>query len=133
MKKILANIFLGAVALGFAAASSVAIADEGKAAYKAAKSSATETYKIERAKCDALSGNPKDVCIKEAKATEKRSKAEAEAQYTAIASKKISEIKSKAVQRKRNADYKNEIAKCESLSGSIDNACVARVNSKYGK
>jgi len=133
MKKVLANVFLGVVTLGFAAASSVAIADEGKAAYQAAKSSATETYKIERAKCDALSGNQKDVCIKEAKAAEKRSKAEAEVQYTAIASEKINEIKSEEVQRKRNTDYKNAIEKCESLTGSVDDACVARVNLKYGK
>lgn len=133
MKKILTNLFLGAVTLGFAAASSVAIADEGKAAYKAAKSSATETYKIARAKCDALNGNAKDVCIKEAKAAEKHSKAEAEAQYTAVASKRINEIKLAEVERKRNTDYKNASEKCESFSGSIDDACVARVNSKYGK
>lgn len=133
MKKILANVFLGVATLGFAAASSVAIADEGKAAYKAAKSSATETYKIARAKCGALSGNQKNVCIKEAKAAEKRSKAEAEAQYIAVASKKINEIKLAGVERKRNTDYNNMIEKCESFSGSIDDACVARVNSKYGK
>lgn len=133
MKKILANVFLGVISLGFAAASSVASADEGEAAYKAAKNSAAETYKIERAKCDTLSGNQKDVCVKEAKMAEKRSKAEAEAQYTAIASEKINEIKSEEVQRKRNTDYKNAIEKCESSSGSVDDACVARVNLKYGK
>ena len=75
MNKILVNIFLGVVALGFAAVSPAAI-DDAKAAYKAAKDSATETYKSARAKCDALSANSKDVCVEEAKAAEKRSKAD---------------------------------------------------------
>ncbi|MFC3111451.1 hypothetical protein ACFOFO_26510, partial [Undibacterium arcticum] len=76
MKKMLANLFLSVVTLGFATVAPAAT-DEAKAAYKAAEDSATATYKAERAKCDALNGNPKDVCIEEAKAAEKRSKAEA--------------------------------------------------------
>lgn len=133
MKKILTNLFLGAVTLGFAAVSSVAIADEGQATYKAAKKSATETYKIARAKCNALNGNAKDVCIKEAKAAEKHGKAEAEAQYTAVTSNKINEIRLAEVERKRNTDYNNAIGNCESYLGVTNDACVARINSKYGK
>ncbi|MFD2274533.1 cell envelope biogenesis protein TolA [Undibacterium arcticum] len=70
MKNARKSFFLSVVTLGFATVAPAAT-DEAKAAYKAAEDSATATYKAERAKCDALNGNPKDVCIEEAKAAEK--------------------------------------------------------------
>ncbi|MEO6351988.1 MAG: hypothetical protein ABIO19_14850, partial [Burkholderiaceae bacterium] len=80
MKKIFAKLFLCAVALGFATVAAAAT-DDAKAAYKTAKDSAAKTYTAARTQCDAMKGNPKDVCVAEAKAAEKRSKAEAEAEY----------------------------------------------------
>ncbi|MGV8900270.1 MAG: hypothetical protein ACOH2B_13650 [Burkholderiaceae bacterium] len=182
MKKILANIFLGCAALGFVAAASAAT-DAEKAAYKDAKVSATATYKSARAQCDTLKDNPKDVCIAEAKAAEKRSKAEAEAMYKntpkarmdariagfdadyavakekcdahsgnakdvcvkeakavhtkavadAKASKEIGEVKSDAKKDKSEADYKVAIEKCDAMSGAAKDGCVASAKSKYGK
>jgi len=80
MKKTLAVLIVGLGSLGvlnLAQASS----SEAKEAYRTAKRHADETYKDARAKCNELSGNPKEVCIAEAKAAETGSKADAEAKY----------------------------------------------------
>ena len=182
MKKILSHLFACSLAFGFATAA-YAATDEAKAAYQAAKDNATASYKMARAKCDALSDNPKKVCIEEAKAAEKRSKAEAEAQYkntskahmkariaaadgdyavakakcdahsgnvkdvcikeakavhtkavvNAKASKDIQEIKSEARDEKHDANYKVALEKCDALAGSSKEACIAGAKSKHGK
>jgi hypothetical protein len=118
MKKILVNLILSVVTLGFAAIAPAAT-DDAKAAYKAAKDSASATYKAERAKCDALSGNPKDVCIAEAKAAEKRSKAEAEAQY-----KNTPKAHMNARIAAADADYAVAKEKCNAQSGNPKDVCI---------
>ena len=49
--------------------------------YSAAKDRAAADYKAAKAQCDRISGNQKDVCVAEAKAAEKKAKADAEASY----------------------------------------------------
>ncbi len=49
------------------------------AEYKAAKDQISADYKANKQKCDALQGNAKDVCQKEAKGAEKVAKAELDA------------------------------------------------------
>ncbi len=51
------------------------------AEYKAAKDQISADYKANKQKCDALQGNAKDVCQKEAKGAEKVAKAELDARY----------------------------------------------------
>ena len=43
-------------------------AEGDKTAYESAKASAKSTYEAAKARCDALSGNAKDICVAEAKA-----------------------------------------------------------------
>lgn len=157
--------------------------DQARAIYKLAQENAETNYKAARARCDALGGHPKDVCIAEAKAEEKRSKANAQAQYEntpkakmkarielaeadysvakekcnahtgnaknvcikeakaaytkakvdAKSSKEMQDLKSDAVQEKRDADYKVELEKCDSLGGAAKEGCVASAKLKYGK
>ena len=127
MNKILVNIFLGVVALGFAVVAPAATAD-AKAAYKAAKDSATETYKSARAKCDALSANSKDVCVEEAKAAEKRSKAEAQAQY-----KNTPRAHMKARIAAADADYAVAKEKCDDQSGNAKDVCRKEAKAVHTK
>lgn len=127
MKKILVNLFLSAVTLGFATVAPAAT-DDAKAAYKAAKDSATETYKAARVKCDALSGNPKNVCIEEAKAAEKRSKAEAEAQY-----KNTPKAHMKARIAAADADYSVAKEKCNAQSGNAKDVCIKEAKAVHTK
>jgi hypothetical protein len=54
---------------------------EAKAAYVEARDAAAATYKAARARCDAITGNPKDQCIADAKAERVRAEEEAAASY----------------------------------------------------
>jgi hypothetical protein len=53
-------------------------ANMSKEDYKAGKDRISASYKSDKAACDALSGNAKDVCMEEAKGKEKIAKAELE-------------------------------------------------------
>ncbi|UUZ49699.1 hypothetical protein LP420_05705 [Massilia sp. B-10] len=50
---------------------------EAKANYAQAKDQAAAAYQVARAKCDAITGNPKEVCVAEAKAARVRAEQEA--------------------------------------------------------
>lgn len=127
MKKILANIFLGFAALGFAAAASAAT-DAEKAAYKETRDSATATYKAARTQCDTLKDNPKDVCIAEAKAAEKRSKAKAEAKY-----KNTPKARMNALIAGFDADYDVAKEKCDAQSGNTKDVCLKEAKAVHTK
>src|SRR4029079_7911852 len=66
-------------------------------------------YKVAKAKCGAMKGNEKDVCIKEAKATETKAKADAKA------SQKVATARQDAAEDKLEADYKVAKEKCDAL------------------
>jgi hypothetical protein len=90
-----------------------------------AVSQAKANYKADRAKCKELTGNDKDVCIKEAKAAEKRAKAEAKAD------KKTAGANAEANEETREAEFKVAKEKCESMSGSSKTACEKEAEAKY--
>ena len=182
MKKIIAGILFAAANLGLVSAA-IGATNDARATYQAEKQRASDDYKAARENCKTLSGNPKDVCVEEAKAAEKKSKANAEAKYKntdkermkaqkvaadadydvakakcdaktgnekdvcikeakaaqtkaksdAEMKKDTGEAKSEASKEKSDADYKVAIEKCDSLAGPSKDACVASAKSKYGK
>ena len=75
-------------------------------------------YKADKAKCDSMNGNAKDVCMKEAKGKEKVAKAELDAQKDPSArnQRKVEEAK---------ADAKYDVAKekCDGMKGAEKSAC----------
>ena len=75
-------------------------------------------YKADKAKCDSMSGNAKDVCVKEAKGKEKVAKAELDAR------KNPSERNQRKVEEAK-AEAKYEVAKerCDDLKGKEKDAC----------
>jgi hypothetical protein len=89
--------------------------------------SAEADFDVAKAKCGAKAGNDKDVCIKEAKAVEVRTKAEA------IASEKIAAVWRDARDDERAADYEVAIEKCDALAGASKDRCVADAKAKYRK
>lgn len=98
-----------------------------KARRDAVEDSAEADYKVAKEKCDAKTGNDKDVCIKEAKAAETKTKADAKAlQKTTVARKDASDDK-------RDADYKVAIEKCDGMSGDGKDACRKDAKTRYGK
>lgn len=171
-----------AVACCFSGAASAATT-EAKAAYAQAKDSAAAAYKASRARCDAITGNPKDVCVEEAKAARVRAEEEAGAYYKntlkaytqsrlkiasanfdldkakcgalagndkdvcisqakatlvaaqadAKADKRAIEARTDARDDKRTAQYKVAMEKCDAFAGAAKDSCVSSAKSQFGK
>jgi len=86
--------------------------------YKVAKEKAEANYKVEKAKCDTLIGNAKDICMKQADGKEKIAKAELEQQY------KPSNGHAREVEEtKVEAAHSIAMEKCEDHKGDAKNAC----------
>jgi membrane-associated HD superfamily phosphohydrolase len=90
-----------------------------KADYRAAKDQVTQTYKADKAACDKLTDNAKDVCQEEAKAKEKVGKADLEYQHTG----KLSDRNHLAVVK---AETTYDVAKerCDDKTGQDKATCV---------
>ena len=94
--------------------------------YNAALDRATAVYKDARAKCATLAGHKRDMCVVEAKAAEKRTKAAADAKYKGT-------IQARTDSRIANADADYMVAKvaCEAKSGSEKGACVKQAQATH--
>jgi hypothetical protein len=111
-----AILLLGAAMLWVAHAKGAT--PEAKLAYEQARELAAANYKNARAQCDAVTGNPKDVCVAEAKAARVRTEEEARAKY---------EDTLKAFTRARlriaDANYSRDKARCAGLAGNDKDVC----------
>jgi len=99
---------------------------------------ADATYEVAKEKCDDLAGNAKDVCVKEAKASYTKAKADAKVDRVATdanqdAAQKTASAKREAADDKRDADYKVAVEKCDSLAGAAKDSCVKNAKMKFGK
>jgi hypothetical protein len=99
---------------------------------------AEATYSVAKQKCDALAGNPKDVCVKEADAALVKAKADAKVDRVAADAKqdaatKQADAAKEANADKRNADYKVAIEKCDAFTGSVKDTCVGNAKAQFGK
>ena len=104
----------------------------------ARKARADAAYNVAKEKCDDLAGNPKDVCVKEAKAAHVKALADAKvdrvaADTRATSSEKTAEARRDAVEDKRDADYKVAIEKCDALAGASKDTCVRDAKMRFGK
>jgi hypothetical protein len=118
---------------------------EAKAAEKRAKAAAEANYKgtvkartnseianadadymVARMACDAKAGQEKDVCVKQAQATQVKVVADAKAHKTAV------DARTDARDDTRAAQYKVALAKCDALAGMEKDSCVTSAKSAYG-
>lgn len=106
-------------------------------------------YEVAKERCDDLSGNQKDVCLKDAKAAETAAKADAKAMKKSSdaradsvekssesrteARREAAEARKDAAEDKRDAQYEAARERCDSLSGNAKDDCVARAKAQYGK
>jgi hypothetical protein len=93
----------------------------------ARKKSAEADYDVAEEKCDALKGNDKDVCMKEAKANKVAAKADAKTD------KKVVKAIVAGEDDKLNAEYKVAKEKCDALSGANKDACMDKAKNEYGR
>lgn len=98
-----------------------------KDATKLAMVKADTAYETAKEMCDDKSGNDKDVCVKEAKAT--HTKAQADAKMN----RQVNAAHKEASDDKRDADYKVAAEKCDAMSGDAKSSCVAAAKAKFGK
>lgn len=112
--------------LVLATAASASFAANDTASYKQMTAKAANDYKVAKASCDAQSGNAKDVCVAQAKASRARAEADAASQYR---------DDTKSIEKARiavaDADYDVAKAKCKSLSGNDKDACTATAKQDY--
>ncbi len=87
--------------------------------YKAAEKRISAEYKLDKANCDSLSSNAKDICKAEAKGKNKVAEAELEAQYEP--SKKATYEVGVA---KAKANYAVTKEKCDDKAGNDEDVCV---------
>ncbi|MBK7333861.1 MAG: hypothetical protein IPI87_16640 [Betaproteobacteria bacterium] len=91
-----------------------------------------------RWKSDDLAGNPKDVCVKTAKAELVKGKANAKVDRVTAdtrqdAAAKQTEARKEASADTRDADYKVAIEKCDALAGAAKDACIGKAKAQFGK
>jgi len=99
---------------------------------------AEAAYEVAKEKCDDLSGNPKDICVKEAKAAHVKALADARVDRVAADERNAGSDKTMATRReatedKRDADYNVAIEKCDALAGAAKDNCVRDARVRYGK
>lgn len=109
-----------------------------KATMKVRDRKADVTYDIAKAKCKDLSGNPKDVCMKDAKAAKVAAKADAKVAKVASeakmdSSKKVVAARKDAMEDKSDAAYAAAKERCDALSGDAKTRCVNDAKVKFGK
>jgi hypothetical protein len=106
--------------------------------YEVSIATAEGRYAVASEKCDALAGNTKDVCVKQAKADEIGAKADAEAwlktaQAGQVAGDKAATARADATADKLDADYSVAKEKCDTYAGDAKANCLADAKSRYGK
>ena len=95
-------------------------------------------YNVAIERCDDLAGNPKDVCVKEAKADLVKGKANAKVDRVASdtnreAATTQAEARKDANADKRAAEYRVAIEKCDALAGGAKDACVSSAKAQFGQ
>jgi outer membrane lipoprotein-sorting protein len=120
MKNLFAIALICATTVGLSGIASAA-SSEAKMAYTSANDAAAAQYKTARAQCDSITGNPKDVCIAQAKAARIHTEADAKALYKNTLSARTSARKSIA-----EADYAVDKAKCGSQDGNAKDVVVVK-------
>ena len=92
---------------------------------KAEKERIEADYKSDKAKCDGMKGNAKDVCMKEAKGKEKVAKAELDAKNDRSGNSQYKVAKAKA-----EADYDVAKERCDDQKGKEKSACEKEAKAK---
>ncbi|MFN3790940.1 hypothetical protein [Massilia sp.] len=118
-----------------AKAARVRVEEEAEAAYKNTLSAYTQArmriasanYDRDRVRCAAVTGNDRDVCLEQAKATLVAAHADAKADRKAI------EARQDAREDKLAAEYRVAIEKCDAYAGAVKDQCVNTAKTAFGK
>jgi osmotically-inducible protein OsmY len=124
MKTLIATLF--ATAAGAAFAAPTFALNHDPASYRAVTQKVAADYKAASAKCGAMNGNDKDVCMAEAKVSRTRSEADALSQYN-----NTPKAREKARSSMADAEYDLAKAKCGGKSGADKDDCMNAAKSVH--
>lgn len=118
-----------------ARAAKVRVEEEANAAYKNTLAAYTQArlriasanHDRDKVRCQALTGNDKDVCVEQAKATLIAAEADAKAD------RKSMEARLDAREDKITAEYRVALEKCDAYAGAAKEQCVSAAKTAYGK
>lgn len=118
-------ILILAAAMLWAGSHARAATPAAKAAFQQARDAAGANYKNARAQCDAITGNPKEVCVADAKAARIRAEEEARAHYEDT-------LKSytRARMRIASAEFDRDKVRCDGLTGNAKDVCKAQAKAR---
>jgi hypothetical protein len=117
-----------AIAIATLGLSSAQAATMAKADYTAEKSRISADYKTDKAACDAMKANAKDICVEEAKAKEKVALADLEFRYTGKAADGT-----KLQMVRADTAYAVAKEKCDDLKGNDKDVCVKEAKAVQAK
>jgi hypothetical protein len=109
-----------------------------KARNEAREARADADYDVAKEKCDDMSGNQKDVCVKQAKAAHTKAKADSKVanvsnKTSRDATEKRADARKEARDDTRDAQYKVAVEKCDAMSGAAKDQCVKDAKAHFGK
>jgi len=105
-----------------------------KARSDVVKAKADADYDVAKEKCDDLSGNQKDVCVKEAKAAHTKMLGDAKVmKVSEQTAEKRADAKKDAREDTRDAQYKVAVEKCDAMSGAAKDQCVKQAKVQFGR
>jgi len=118
-----------------AKAARVRVEEEAEAAYKNTLSAYTRArmriaaanHDRDKVRCAAVTGNERDVCLEQAKATLVAAQADAKADRKSI------EARLDAREDKLAAQYRVAIEKCDAYAGAVKDQCVSTAKTTFGK
>ncbi|ANH70253.1 hypothetical protein [Mitsuaria sp. 7] len=103
-------------------------ANFSKSVYDGAKDDIKKTYKVDKDACDQLSGNAKDICVKEAKGREDVAMAQLEYNYSGNA-----KDEAKLIETRYEARYDVAKERCDDRSGEAKDVCQREAKTSYEK
>jgi hyperosmotically inducible periplasmic protein len=125
MKTLIATLLATAAGASFAAAPTAAL-NHDPATYRNLTQKAESEYRAAAAKCDARSGNDKDICMAEARLGRTRTEADALSKYNNTAAGRA-----RARTNLADAEYDLAKAKCDAKSGADKDSCMDNAKSVH--
>lgn len=107
-----------------------------KARRDALMAKADADYDVAKEKCDALKGNEKDVCVKDAKAKHETALADVKSRMAATTATGATGSRGEAREARddaREAQYKAAKERCDSMSGAAKDRCVNDAKARFNQ
>lgn len=125
MKTLIATLLATAAGASFAAAPTAALNHDPQT-YRNLTQKAESEYRTAAAKCDAKSGNDKDICMAEARLVRTRTEADALSRYNNTAAGRA-----RARSNVADAEYDLAKARCDAKSGADKDSCMDNAKSVH--